>query len=74
MTRLLEQAFQKASALSESEQDALAAVILADLEDDRRWSEAFSSSQDVLAQLAAEARAEYRSGRLAAQRDYSNQP
>ncbi len=63
MTRLLEQAFQKASALSESEQDALAALILADLEDDRRWSEAFSNSQDLLAQLAAEARAEYRSGR-----------
>jgi hypothetical protein len=74
MTRLLEQAFQKASALSESEQDALAAVLLAELEDEQRWDEAFSGSQDLLAQMAAEARAEYRSGRLAAQRDYSNQP
>lgn len=63
MTRLLEQAFQKASALPESEQDALAALILADLEDGRRWSEAFLNSQDLLARLAEEARAEYRSGR-----------
>ncbi len=63
MTRLLEEAFQKASALPESEQDALAARILADLEDERRWSEAFSNSQDLLAELAAEARDEYRAGR-----------
>lgn len=41
MTRLLEQAFQKASTLLESEQDALAARILADLEDERQWDEAF---------------------------------
>lgn len=63
MTRLLEEAFQKASTLPESEQDALAALILADLEDERRWNEAFSNSQDLLAELAAEARAEYRAGR-----------
>lgn len=43
--------------------DALAALILADLKDDYRWSETFSSTQDLLAQLAEEARAEYRSGR-----------
>jgi len=65
MTSRLEQAFQKASVLSESEQDALAALILAYLEDDPRWSEAFSSSQDLLAHLTAEARGEYRSGGLA---------
>lgn len=63
MTRLLEEAFRKASELSEAEQDALAASILADLEDERRWSEAFANSQDLLAELAAEARKEYRAGR-----------
>ena len=63
MTRLLEEAFQKASALPESEQDALAALILADLEDERRWNESFSNTQDLLAELAAEARAEHQSGR-----------
>ena len=63
MTRLLEEAFQRASALPEVDQDALAAAILADLEDERRWSEAFANSQDLLAELAAEARAEHQSGR-----------
>jgi hypothetical protein len=63
VTRLLEEAFRKASELSEAEQDALAASILADLEDERRWSEAFANSQDLLAELAAEAREEYRAGR-----------
>jgi hypothetical protein len=63
VTRLLEEAFRKASELSEAEQDTLAASILADLEDERRWSEAFANSQDLLAELAAEAREEYRAGR-----------
>jgi hypothetical protein len=63
VTRLLEEAFRKASELSEAEQDALAASILADLEDERRWSESFANSQDLLAELAAEAREEYRAGR-----------
>lgn len=63
MTRLLEEAFRKASALTDAEQDAIAAVILADLEDERRWGEAFASSQDLLADLAEEARAEHRAGR-----------
>ncbi len=63
MTRLLEEAFRKASALPEAEQDALAASIMADLEDERRWSEAFVCSQDLLAELAAQAREEYRTGR-----------
>jgi hypothetical protein len=63
MTRLLEEAFRKASALPEVEQDVIAASILADLEDERLWSETFANSQDVLAELAAEAHAEHRSGR-----------
>ena len=63
MTRLLEEAFRRASELSEAEQNALAASILADLEDEHRWSEAFPNSQDLLAELAAEAREEYRAGR-----------
>lgn len=63
MTKLLEDAFRKASALHEAEQDTLAATILADLEDERRWSEAFVDTQDLLAELAAEARAEHRAGR-----------
>ena len=62
MTRLLQEAFRKASELCEAEQDALAAAILADLEGERRWSQAFANSQDLLSRLAAEARQEYRAG------------
>ncbi len=63
MTRLLEEAFRKATSLPDSEQDALAAAILADLEDERKWTDAFANSQDLLAELAEEARADYRAGR-----------
>lgn len=63
MTRLLEEAFRKASALPDAEQDAIAASILADLEDERSWGDAFAGSQDLLADLADEARAEHRAGR-----------
>jgi hypothetical protein len=63
MTHLLEQAFQAAEALPASEQDALAASILADIEDERRWAAAFENSADVLAELAREARAEHRAGK-----------
>ncbi|WP_256874929.1 hypothetical protein [Nostoc sp. C052] len=37
-------------------------MILAELEDESRWDEAFTRSPDILAKLAAEAMAEYRAG------------
>lgn len=63
MTRLLEEAFRKASTLPAADQDILAAAILADLEDDRRWRDTFTRSSDLLLDLAAEAREEHRAGR-----------
>lgn len=63
MTRALEEAVRKASELPDDQQDALAALILAEIEDDAKWSEAFANSQDVLERLAQEGRAEYRAGR-----------
>jgi len=62
MTELLEQAFAEASTLPTEEQDRLAAWILEELASERRWEEAFASSSDKLAHLAAEARAERRAG------------
>jgi hypothetical protein len=41
---------------------AFAAFMLAELESERRWDELFSRSQDFLAQMADEARREYRAG------------
>ncbi|MEA5520092.1 hypothetical protein [Limnoraphis robusta] len=63
MTELLERAFAKLRTLSVSEQDAIASMILEELEDEQRWDEVFSRSPDTLAKLAAEAMNEYRLGK-----------
>lgn len=63
MTELLERAIAKLKTLSSSEQDAIAAMILEELEDDLRWDEAFSQSPDALAKLGAAAIAEYHAGK-----------
>ena len=55
MTTLLERAFTVASNLPETEQDALAKWIMAELESEQRWSLSFENSQDLLAELAQEA-------------------
>jgi len=62
MTRLLEKAFERASELSEAEQDDFAEFILDELESERRWEQAFEDSQDELEQLADEALNEHEAG------------
>jgi predicted amidophosphoribosyltransferase len=63
MTQLLEKAFAEASQRSEEEQDAFAAIVLAELSSERRWNELFEKSQDMLEDLAEEALAEHRKGK-----------
>ena len=63
MTKLLEQAVAKARKLPATEQDALATLILEELEDESRWEKAFGQSQEVLARLADEAMVEDRAGK-----------
>lgn len=63
MTQLLEKAVKRLSSLPESEQDALASQILSELDSEKRWDALFASSQDMLAEMAAEARAEDRAGK-----------
>ena len=58
MTTRLKEAFQKAEQLPDDQQDALANVLLDELEGDARWRELFSGSADALATLADEAIAE----------------
>ncbi len=62
MTRLLEKAFEKASELSEAEQDDFAEFILDELESERRWEQALEDSQDELERLADEALDEHEAG------------
>jgi hypothetical protein len=55
MTYLLDQAFAAAKALPEPEQNAIAAAILAEIQDERRWVEAFARSPEAVSELAGEA-------------------
>jgi hypothetical protein len=63
MTPLLEQALAEVCKLAKPEQDAIAALILEELADERRWDEAFARSQEPLARLAAKVREGIRAGR-----------
>jgi len=75
MTQLLEQAFEAASKLTDQEQDAFASLLLAELESEHRWSEAFAASQDQLSALADEALREYQAGQtqpMDLKRDFPN--
>lgn len=63
MTKLLERAFEEAAKFPDADQDAFAALLLEEMESERRWDELFAKSQDVLEKLADEALAEHRAGR-----------
>jgi TRAP-type C4-dicarboxylate transport system substrate-binding protein len=62
MTQLLDQAFRELAKLPPSEH-ALAAALLAELASEKRWTELFDGSQDLLDKLADEALAEHRAGK-----------
>ena len=51
------------SALPPEEQDRIAQWLLDELQDEERWTQAFSSSQDALSRLADEARADIKADR-----------
>jgi hypothetical protein len=63
MTDLMEQALAEIGKLPAQAQNALAAWILEELASERRWTDAFAESQDLLAELADEALAEHRAGK-----------
>ncbi|MBE9073037.1 MAG: hypothetical protein IM550_01745 [Microcystis sp. M54BS1] len=63
MTERLEQAIAQLKTLSTDQQDAIATLILAELEEEQRWNDSFARSPNLLAKLAAEAMAEHRSGK-----------
>lgn len=64
MTQLLQQALERVRKLPESEQDAIATLILDELADEERWEAAFARSQDRLAELSAKVREDVRDGRV----------
>jgi hypothetical protein len=62
MSELLERAVAEVRKLPDVEQEAIAALILAEIEDDRQWEEAFARSPDKLKALADRAEQQVRSG------------
>ena len=63
MTELLDRTITKLKTLSVEQQDAIAMIILEELEDEIQWNNSFESSQDLLAKLAKEAMSEYHEGK-----------
>ena len=55
MSQLLEQAVAEARALPAEDRDAVAAIILEEIDDDRRWAASFAKSPEKLTALAARA-------------------
>jgi aspartate/glutamate racemase len=64
MTRLLEEALTVVSKLSDSEQDAIASIILAEIADEKNWEESFARLQDKLSAMAEKAREDIQAGRI----------
>ena len=60
VTVLLEKALRRVEALSNEEQDAIAAQILESLDDEEIWERSFRENPEKLRALAHEAREEHR--------------
>lgn len=64
MTPLLAKAYSLSAQRPDSEQDAIAALILDALTDEEQWTEQFAKSQDALEKLALEALAKHRASQI----------
>jgi hypothetical protein len=63
MTNLLDEAYAAAKELPEEEQEAIGAVLLAEIDADRRWDELLAKPSDVIERMADKALEDYRLGR-----------
>ena len=63
MTILLEKAIDRVSVLPAKKQNAIAHLLLAEMDAEAQWDKSFKSSQPELARLASDALAEHRSGK-----------
>jgi hypothetical protein len=62
MTKLLEQALAKARELPEAEQNAIAQIVIDEIESERQWDELLAKSPEKLQKLADQAWAEHEAG------------
>jgi len=63
MTKLLQQAFEKAASLSDDLQDQLAQEVLEEVDGEARWDQTLAATQDKLELLAEKAEKTYRAGK-----------
>lgn len=63
MTKLLDQAFQEASKLTDMQQNIIARWLLDELLAEKKWDSLFAESEDFLASLADEALGEHKAGK-----------
>ena len=63
MTILLEKAIDRVSVLPAKKQNAIAHLLLAEMDAEAQWDKSFKSSQPELANLASDALAEHRRGK-----------
>ena len=63
VSRAFDTAIEKMSALPPEERDRIAQWLLGELQDEERWTQAFSSSQHALSKLADEALADIEAGK-----------
>jgi hypothetical protein len=63
MTILLEKVIDRVSVLPAKKQNAIAHLLLAEMDAEAQWDESFKSSQPELSKLASDALAEHRRGK-----------
>jgi hypothetical protein len=63
MSNLLDEAYAAAKQLSEEEQEAIGAELLAEIEDIRRWDELLAQPSEVIERMADQALEDHRLGR-----------
>jgi hypothetical protein len=64
MTQALSAAVATAAQLPEEEQDALAAILLEEMESEERWSSLVADSQNLLERMANKAIQDFQAGRV----------
>jgi hypothetical protein len=62
MTKLLEKAIESVRELPVAEQDAIAQIVLDELESERKWEESLAKASEKLRKLADAAWAEHEAG------------
>jgi hypothetical protein len=63
MSNLLDEAYAAAKELPEDEQEMIGAVLLEEIDADRRWEELFAKPSDVIERMGEKALEDYRLGR-----------